>query len=250
MGKRKNVNPEEKTYDTADIPECRERTDLEKEYRDFPEEKLWSPSEEVDTWFSDYNVMARSVLTFVQEKQGISNEEAMENACSGYAEQYITDVLHDSDYLPEVALKKLLNKELPQKLVEKWNQQDIKTFEKGFLTYWSNFGIIQRKLLPHKNVEDIVEFYYVWKRTEAGRKLKRSCTRRPRRFTMRRISAELSSISKTENILQNAAKLPPKRRGKKNTKGVRKTRPTQKKHTRAKKCSTNKRLTTKRANKT
>ena len=100
-------------------------TDLEKEYRDFPEEKLWSPSEEVDTWFSDYNVMARSVLTFVQEKQGISNEEAMENACSGYAEQYITDVLHDSDYLPEVALKKLLNKELPQKLVEKWNQQDI-----------------------------------------------------------------------------------------------------------------------------
>lgn len=95
-----------------------------------------------------------------------------------------------------------------------------------------------------------MEFYYVWKRTEAGRKLKRSCTRRPRRFTMRRISAELSSISKTENILQNAAKLPPKRRGKKNTKGVRKTRPTQKKHTRAKKCSTNKRLTTKRANKT
>lgn len=113
------------TYETADIPEYREPTDLEKEYRDFPEEKLWSPSEDVDKWFPDYNVMARSVLTFVQEKQGVSNEEAMENACSGFAEQYITDVLFHSEYLPEVALKKLLNKELPQKLVEKWKPEDI-----------------------------------------------------------------------------------------------------------------------------
>lgn len=132
------------TYETADIPEYREPIDLETEYRDFPEEKLWSPSEDVDKWFSDYNVMARSVLTFVQEKQGISNEEAMENACSGYAEQYIADVLHNSQYLPEVALKKLLNKELPQKLVEKWDQKDIVSLIiiNSFLYNEFNFAIV------------------------------------------------------------------------------------------------------------
>lgn len=120
------------TYETADIPECRERTDLESEYRDFPEEKLWSPSEDVDKWFPDYNVMARSVLTFVQERQNISNEEAMENACSGYAEQYISDVLHNSEYKPEVALKKLLNKELPRKIVEKWTEEDVVSLFRSF----------------------------------------------------------------------------------------------------------------------
>lgn len=108
----------------ADIPEYREEIDLD-EYRDFPEEKIWSPKEEVNEWLPFYVFMARSVLTFVQERQGIPNREAMENSCTGYAEQYITDVLHDSEYSPEVALKTLFAKELPRKLVTRWTRADI-----------------------------------------------------------------------------------------------------------------------------
>ncbi|OAD56025.1 hypothetical protein WN48_03765 [Eufriesea mexicana] len=155
----------------AEIPECRDRSDLDKEYRDFPEEKIWSPREEVNKWVPLYVFMARSVLTFAQESQGVSNRDAMENSCTGYAEQYITDVLHDSEYLPEVALKTLLTKELPRKLVTRWTPE---------------------------NVKDIVDFYYAWKWSDSAKQL-RNCRRRRRPNAKRRfpsigcIFGELSS---------------------------------------------------------
>ncbi|XP_076657418.1 uncharacterized protein LOC143361710 [Halictus rubicundus] len=111
--------------DVADIPECREKSSLDDEYRDFPEEKIWTPNEEVNKWVSFYVFMARAVLTYVQESQGIPHGEALENSCTGDAEQYITDVLHDSNYLPDVALKTLLTQKLPQKLISRWTDPDV-----------------------------------------------------------------------------------------------------------------------------
>ncbi|KOC61587.1 Arginine-glutamic acid dipeptide repeats protein [Habropoda laboriosa] len=142
--------------------------------------------------------MARSVLTFVQESQGISNREAMENSCTGYAEQYITDVLHDSEYIPEVALKTLLTKELPRKLVSKWTPQDTELFIKGISKHGKDFTSIQKELLPQKDMKDIVDFYYAWKWSEPAKEF-RSCRRRRRSNSKRRfpsigcIFGELSS---------------------------------------------------------
>ncbi|CAK9808912.1 Arginine-glutamic acid dipeptide repeats protein [Anthophora quadrimaculata] len=169
----------------ADIPEFREQSDMDLEYRDFPEEKIWSPRDEVNEWVPLYVFMARSVLTFVQERQGISNKEAMENSCTGYAEQYITDVLHDSEYIPEVALKTLLTKELPRKLVSKWTPDDTELFIKGISTHGKNFTSIQKALLPQKDTKDIVDFYYAWKWSEPAKQF-RSCRRRRRSNTKRR----------------------------------------------------------------
>lgn len=89
-----------------------------------------------------YVFMARSVLTFVQESQGIPNREAMENSCTGYAEQYITDVLHDSEYLPEVALKTLLSKELPRKLSTRWTTADTVSAELRVIYLTSGLSVI------------------------------------------------------------------------------------------------------------
>ena len=44
----------------------------------------------------------------------------MKNACYGYAEQYIRDVLHESNYKPDVALKMLVTREIPPKFFENW----------------------------------------------------------------------------------------------------------------------------------
>ncbi|XP_017758847.1 PREDICTED: arginine-glutamic acid dipeptide repeats protein-like [Eufriesea mexicana] len=182
----------------AEIPECRDRSDLDKEYRDFPEEKIWSPREEVNKWVPLYVFMARSVLTFAQESQGVSNRDAMENSCTGYAEQYITDVLHDSEYLPEVALKTLLTKELPRKLVTRWTPENVEHFVSGISRYGKNFSRIQKELLPQKNTKDIVDFYYAWKWSDSAKQL-RNCRRRRRPNAKRRfpsigcIFGELSS---------------------------------------------------------
>ncbi|CAK9824074.1 hypothetical protein ANTRET_LOCUS2305 [Anthophora retusa] len=170
----------------ADIPEFREQSGVDLEYRDFPEEKVWSPRDEVNEWVPLYVFMARSVLTFVQESQGISNREAMENSCTGYAEQYITDVLHDSEYIPEVALKTLLTKELPRKLVSKWTPDD------------TTISMITDDRRSLKLQKDIVDFYYAWKWSEPAKQF-RSCRRRRRSNTKRRfpsigcIFGELSS---------------------------------------------------------
>ncbi|CAL7939629.1 unnamed protein product [Xylocopa violacea] len=185
MGIEAEVVDEKYLEGVADIPECRERTGMDEEYRDFPEEKIWSPQEKVNEWVPLYVFMARSVLTFVQENQGISNREAMENSCTGYAEQYVTDVLHDSEYLPEVALKTLLNKELPRKLVSRWTPEEIEMFVKGISTYGKNFPSIQKNLFPQKATKDIVDFYYAWKWSKSAKEL-RTCRRRRRTNTKRR----------------------------------------------------------------
>ncbi|XP_003707578.1 metastasis-associated protein MTA3 [Megachile rotundata] len=170
-----NVNRNEKDLTgIAEIPEFREHSDLYTEYQDFPEEKIWSPQDDVNEWVPFYVFMARSVLTFVQERQGISNREAMENSCTGYAEQYITDVLHDSEYSAEIALKTLFTKELPRKLCTRWTANDIELFIKGITKHGKNFTNIRKDLLPQKDTKDIVDFYYAWKWSESAKQL-RNC---------------------------------------------------------------------------
>ncbi|XP_053997318.1 arginine-glutamic acid dipeptide repeats protein-like [Hylaeus anthracinus] len=163
----------------AEIPECRESINLDTDYRDFPEEKIWSPSDEVNQWIPFYVFMARSVLTFVQENLGIPNREAMENSCTGYAEQYITDILHDSEYMPEVALKTLLTKELPRRLFSRWTSDETELFIQGIVRHGKNFANIQRDLLPRRDMKDIVDFYYSWKWSDSGKEL-RVCRRQRR----------------------------------------------------------------------
>ncbi|XP_015436136.1 PREDICTED: arginine-glutamic acid dipeptide repeats protein-like [Dufourea novaeangliae] len=197
---------------TADIPEYREPIGMDIEYRDFPEEQIWSPNDEVNEWVPHYVFMARSVLTFVQESLGISNREAMENSCTGYAEQYITDVLHDSEYLPEVALKTFLTKELPQKLVTRWSSTDVELFLEGIARHGKNFANIQREFLPRKDTKEIVDFYYAWKWTEPAKEL-RNCrsrrrVKRKRRFpSIACIFGELKSPKMITRSVTNASRI-------------------------------------------
>ncbi|XP_043251546.1 arginine-glutamic acid dipeptide repeats protein-like [Colletes gigas] len=186
MGYEPEITNERYLKGIADIPECRGQINLDVDYRDFPEEKIWSPREEVNEWVPLYVFMARSVLTFVQEKHGISNREAMENSCTGYAEQYITDILHDSEYIPEVALKTVLTKELPRKLVARWTSEEIELFIQGIVRHGKNFAKIQKDLLPRKDTKDIVDFYYAWKWSESAKQL-RNYRRRRRPTTKRRV---------------------------------------------------------------
>ncbi|CAD1478608.1 unnamed protein product, partial [Heterotrigona itama] len=107
----------------ADLPEC--QTDV-KEYDRKDEDletKVWAPLSETDEeWFPFYIFMARSALTFAQQRQhGTLPTEAMKNACFGYADHYIRDVLHESNYKPDVALKTLITREVPSKIFEDWS---------------------------------------------------------------------------------------------------------------------------------
>jgi predicted regulator of amino acid metabolism with ACT domain len=86
---------------------------------------VWHPQEDVEEWFPGYIMAARILLTLKQQYEGTSNKEAMEISCSGDAEQYITDVLHDSEYEPHDALRMIFTKDIPQKIVDKWKPEEM-----------------------------------------------------------------------------------------------------------------------------
>ncbi|KAI6646654.1 Mesoderm induction early response protein 1 [Oopsacas minuta] len=50
--------------------------------------------------------------------------------------------------------------------VESWSLEDCEKFETGLRKHWKNFYEIQKEMLPHRKLMEIVEFYYFWKKSE------------------------------------------------------------------------------------
>ena len=49
--------------------------------------------------------------------------------------------------------------------VHQWNSHtDIALFESGVCSYGKDFASIQKNVLPHKTVNEIVAFFYTWKK--------------------------------------------------------------------------------------
>jgi hypothetical protein len=86
---------------------------------------VWHPQEDVEEWIPRYIMQARILLTVKQQYEGTSNKDATEISCSGDAEQYIMDVLHESGYKPHDALWKIFTKNIPQKIADKWTPEEM-----------------------------------------------------------------------------------------------------------------------------
>lgn len=86
---------------------------------------MWDPEEGAVGWFPGYSLAARAVITLKQEHDGVPNTKAIENSCSGVAEQYISDVLHASKYQPQEAMRMILMNDMPQRIMDKWTPEDM-----------------------------------------------------------------------------------------------------------------------------
>jgi hypothetical protein len=80
---------------------------------------------DVEGWYREFNLAARAVLTSKQQLAGIPIMEALETSCSGDAEQYTSDVLHESEYEPYKALRMIYMKDIPQKFIDKWKPEEM-----------------------------------------------------------------------------------------------------------------------------
>ncbi|KAL3817365.1 hypothetical protein ACHAXA_005000 [Cyclostephanos tholiformis] len=61
----------------------------------------------------------------------------------------------------------------PHSIVERWNPYEISLFEGALALCGKAFHMI-RKAIETKSTKEIVEFYYVWKKTSHGRRWKSS----------------------------------------------------------------------------
>ena len=75
------------------------------------------------------------------------------------------NVLHGHDYDCKRAIQALVKCPIPKGIDRKWSDDDQKKFIKGLRQYGKNFYRIRKEHLPHKETSDLVEFYYLWKKT-------------------------------------------------------------------------------------
>ena len=75
------------------------------------------------------------------------------------------NVLHSHDYDCKRAIQALVKCPIPKGIDRKWCDDDQKKFIKGLRQYGKNFYRIRKEHLPHKETSDLVEFYYLWKKT-------------------------------------------------------------------------------------
>ncbi|CAF4752337.1 unnamed protein product [Rotaria sp. Silwood1] len=97
-------------------------------------------------------------------------------------------VLHNYDYDCKRAVQALVKYPIPKGIDRKWSDDDQKKFIKGLKQYGKNFFRIRKDLLPHKQTSDLVEFYYLWKKTSQAQ-----TTRLRRRQRLCSTSASLSN---------------------------------------------------------
>jgi hypothetical protein len=86
---------------------------------------MWDPKVDMEGWIHHYSCSARAVLTYKQQHESMPSIGAIENACSGVAQQNILDVLHESKYEPNEALRMIFLRGMPQQVIDKWKPEEM-----------------------------------------------------------------------------------------------------------------------------
>lgn len=152
----------------------------EDEARDL-EDPRWRPNVFLDNDLLMYITAARSIAAF----QGMCEEDGCIAASRDDTTITAFDVLHDSDYDAGKALEALLKCPVAKGIDKKWTEEETKRFIKGLRHFGKNFFRIHKDFLPHKPTAELVEFYYLWKKTPGANNNRPH--RRRRQSSLRRI---------------------------------------------------------------
>ncbi|XP_039286365.1 arginine-glutamic acid dipeptide repeats protein isoform X2 [Nilaparvata lugens] len=129
------------------------------------EEIRWQPAMSLDGDLLMYLRAARSMAAFAGMCDGGSADDGCVAASRDDTTINALDVLHDSGYDPGKALQALVKCPVPKGIEKKWCEEETKRFVKGLRLFGKNFFRIKKDLLPHKDTSELVEFYYLWKKT-------------------------------------------------------------------------------------
>ncbi|XP_041978953.1 arginine-glutamic acid dipeptide repeats protein [Aricia agestis] len=163
------------------------------------EELRWLPDQAPSRDLVMYLRAARSMAAFADMCDGGSPDDGCIAASRDDTTINALDVLHDSGYDPGRALQALVKCPAPKGIEKKWSEEETKRFVKGIRQFGKNFFKIRKDLLPHKDTSELVEFYYLWKKTPGA------SSNRPHR---RRRQASLRRVRNTRNSRAGTPKEP------------------------------------------
>uniref|UniRef100_A0A8D8ZNA4 Arginine-glutamic acid dipeptide repeats protein n=1 Tax=Cacopsylla melanoneura TaxID=428564 RepID=A0A8D8ZNA4_9HEMI len=167
------------------------------------EEIRWVPAMTLDGDLLVYLRAARSMAAFAGMCDGGSADDGCMAATRDDTTINALDVLHECGYDPGKALQALVKCPVPKGIEKKWCEEETKRFVKGLRQFGKNFFRIRKDLLPHKDVAELVEFYYLWKKTPGAN------NNRPHR---RRRQGSLRRIRNTRNTRGGTPKEEPSAR--------------------------------------
>ncbi|KAF0314328.1 Arginine-glutamic acid dipeptide repeats protein [Amphibalanus amphitrite] len=152
------------------------------------EQRLWMPGRAADSDLMMFLRAARSMAAFAGMCDGGSTDEGCAAAERDATTQNALDVLHQAGYDQGQALQALVKSPVPAGVHQRWAEDETKKFVKGLRQYGKNFFRIKKELVPHKETSELVEFYYLWKKTAAAQGNRpRNIARHRRTNTIRRI---------------------------------------------------------------
>lgn len=150
------------------------------------EEIKWVPAQTSKCDLRMFLRAARSMAAFA----GMCDGGSLEDGCIAASKDDTTinalDTLHASGYDSTKALDALVKCPVSKGIEKKWSEEEIKRFVKGLRQFGKNFFRIRKDLLPHKDTPELVEFYYLWKKTP-GANNNRPHRRNRRQGSLRRI---------------------------------------------------------------
>jgi hypothetical protein len=129
------------------------------------EELVWKPDTIADVDLLMYLRAARSMAAFVGWCDGGSTDDGCAAASMDETTVSSLQLLHDNSYDTGRALQALVKIINPKSADRRWSDDDAKRFVKGLKQHGKNFFKIRRDLLPAKNTAQLVEYYYLWKKS-------------------------------------------------------------------------------------
>eukprot|EP00731_Ephydatia_muelleri_P015494 Em0008g1214a len=158
-------------------------------YSSCPEESV--PSQEELTWkpkLKDEDLLmylraARSIALHAGVYMNGYLADGCLAASSDETTQLAFDTLHKKQYDITDAIQELVKSPVISSVVGKrsWTKENALLFAKGMRQFGKNFYRIKKELLPGVEICELISYYYLWKKTNAG--LSSRTTRRQRKQT-------------------------------------------------------------------
>ncbi|XP_063231828.1 mesoderm induction early response protein 1 [Bacillus rossius redtenbacheri] len=123
---------------------------------------LWNPSQMMEDQIEEFLVKARESLQ--NNAQGVS---VIPTGTHTRDDEQALYLLLQCGYNVEEALRRRrMNAVQPTDTMSLWSEEECTNFENGLRSYGKNFHLIQQNKVRTRSVGELVQFYYLWKKTE------------------------------------------------------------------------------------
>lgn len=140
---------------------------------------------------------ARSMAAFAGMCDGGNSTDDCNPATRDDTTINALELLHECNYDTGRALQALVKNPIPKGVDKKWSDDEQKRFIRGIRKEGKDFFKIRNELLPHKEVSELVEFYYLFKKTSL---FTGSKTNRRRRTAPSKLKPSKNLINRENNL--------------------------------------------------